>query len=96
MTLNGYAYELPMWEHPTSGTESGYMPTPRASMGNPAKNRVGVDSEEYRHNLEEYLGGKPNPDYAEWMMGWPIGWTNVIKPLGMDKFQEWLRQHGDF
>ena len=27
-----------------------------------------------------------NPDWVEWLMGWPIGWTD-LKPLGMDKFQ---------
>ena len=35
----------------------------------------------------------PNPEFWEWTMGWPIGWTG-LKPLAMDKFREWLRQHG--
>ena len=45
-------------------------------------------------------GGKLNPNWVEWLMGWPIGWTD-LKPLEMDKchsvqhthgscFQEWL------
>ena len=38
------------------------------------------------------LGGRPNPMYVEWMMGWPLSWTD-LKPLEMDKFQEWLHQH---
>ncbi len=25
-------------------------------------------------------GGQLNPDWVEWLMGWPIGWTS-IKPL---------------
>lgn len=29
----------------------------------------------------------------EWMMGWPIGWTE-LQPLATDRFQEWLRWHG--
>lgn len=37
------------------------------------------------------LGGKPNPLYTEWMMGWPIGWTD-LKPLETDKFQLWQQQ----
>ena len=38
-------------------------------------------------------GGQLNPDWVEWLMGWPIGWTD-LKPLGMDKFQQWLHLHG--
>ena len=29
-------------------------------------------------------GGQLNPPWVEWLMGWPIGWTD-LKPLGMDK-----------
>ena len=38
-------------------------------------------------------GGLLNPDWVEWLMGWPIGWT-ALQPLGMDKFLEWQQQHG--
>ena len=37
-------------------------------------------------------GGRLNPTWVEWLMGWPIGWTE-LKPLEMDKFHEWRRQH---
>lgn len=36
--------------------------------------------------------GPLNPEWVEWLMGWPIGWTE-LKPLGMDKFHEWQQQH---
>ena len=36
-----------------------------------------------------------NPDWVEWLMGWPIGHTD-LKPLAMDKFHEWQRQHSPF
>jgi hypothetical protein len=29
-------------------------------------------------------GGKLNPMWVEWLMGWPVGWTD-LKPLEMDK-----------
>ena len=29
-------------------------------------------------------GGKLNPTWVEWLMGWPLGWTD-LKPLEMDK-----------
>lgn len=38
-------------------------------------------------------GGQLNPDWVEWLMGWPIGWT-ALPPLGMDRFQKWLHAHG--
>lgn len=42
---------------------------------------------------ERAEGGKLNPEFVEWLMGWPIGWTG-LEPLAMDKFRRWLRQHG--
>jgi len=42
-----------------------------------------------------FNGGTLNPNWVEWLMGWPIGWTD-LKPLEMDKFQQWLRSHSKF
>jgi len=39
------------------------------------------------------LGGTMNPDWCEWFMGWPIGWT-ASEPLATDKFRQWLLGHG--
>jgi hypothetical protein len=36
---------------------------------------------------------KLNPDWVEWLMGWPIAWTD-LKPLEMDRFHSWLQLHG--
>lgn len=44
-------------------------------------------------NSLDVTGGQLNPTWVEWLMGWPIGWTD-LKPLVMDKFQEWLQAHG--
>lgn len=33
-----------------------------------------------------------NPDWVEWLMGWPIGHTD-LKPLATDKYRVWLMQH---
>ena len=40
------------------------------------------------------IPGRLNPTWVEWLMGWPLGWTD-LKPLEMDKFQEWQQQHGE-
>jgi hypothetical protein len=37
--------------------------------------------------------GRLNPEWVEWLMGWPSGWTD-LKPLETAKFQEWQQQHG--
>ena len=43
-------------------------------------------------NLNDQVGGLLNPEWEEWLMGWPIGWTE-LKPLAMGRFHEWLQQH---
>jgi hypothetical protein len=37
--------------------------------------------------------GQLNPEFSEWLLGWPIGWTDS-KPLGTDRWRAWLRSHG--
>jgi hypothetical protein len=46
-----------------------------------------------KEESEELVGGKLNPTWVEWLMGWPLGWTD-LKPLAMDKFLSWQQQHG--
>ena len=38
-------------------------------------------------------GGQLNPTWVEWLMGWPLEWTD-LKPLATDKYPQWLRSHG--
>ncbi|EXB27467.1 putative cytosine-specific methyltransferase [Acinetobacter baumannii 1437282] len=78
------------------------LPTPTASMSkgsSPAtltrkdgKSRV---NDRLDHHVMNSHGGKLNPDWVEWLMGWPIGWTD-LKPLEIDKFQSWLKAHSYF
>lgn len=44
---------------------------------------------------KELTGGSLNPEWVEWLMGWPLGWTD-LRPLETDKFQQWLRSHGEY
>ena len=41
-------------------------------------------------NLGTQVGGRLNPTWAEWLMGWPVGWT-ALEPLATDSFRSWLR-----
>ena len=77
-------------EHHTKENVSGvWLITPDAHMNV----RKGFRSK--TPNLSELVGGRnhANPQYLEWMMGWPIDWTD-LQPLAMDKFQQWLSSHG--
>ena len=73
-------------------------PTKRDGKG-AAKSRV-KGHPRHNHNLDcavelEHgeIVGRLNPQFVEWLMGWPQGWTDLA-PLEMDKFQEWQQQHG--
>ena len=39
-------------------------------------------------------GGQLNPTWVEWLMGWPVGWTD-LKPLAMGKSHCAPQQHGE-
>ena len=40
-------------------------------------------------------GGQLNPTWVEWLMGWPLGWTD-LNQLGTDKSHCAPQQHGEF
>jgi len=44
---------------------------------------------------DKTLPNKLNPVWVEWLMGWPLGWSD-LNALEMDKFQQWLHSHGKF
>lgn len=68
------------------------LPTPTCQD---AKNNGGKSQQERNTKpLNAVVGGALNPDWVEWLMGWPIGWT-ALKPLAMDKYQLWRQQHSE-
>jgi hypothetical protein len=76
------------------------LPTPTASD---SRNRGNPEDECIQRRvakgktieLSMTVSGQLNPTWVEWLMGWPLGWTD-LNALEMDKFQSWLRLHGDF
>ena len=40
----------------------------------------GVITEEERRNMASGNAGRLNPDWVEWLMFWPIGWTDIDTP----------------
>ena len=54
------------------------LPTPVAQdwkCGSPAQ-----QARRRACQLNDAVGGRLNPAYAEWMMGFPPGWTDVVPP----------------
>ena len=45
--------------------------------------------------LNEQVGGALNPEWLEWYMDWPIGYT-ALEPLEMDKTRSKLPWPGGF
>jgi len=43
--------------------------------------------------LSEQIGGQLNPMWVEWLMGWPLGWTDCAASA-TDKFRQWCQSHG--
>jgi hypothetical protein len=77
------------------------LPTPSVAMSKGSSEKALTrknGKSRLRNRLDYWVerGGKAgrlNPEFIEWVMGWPIGWTDVA-PLATDKFREWHRQHG--
>jgi hypothetical protein len=51
-----------------------------------------MDAHPRGKTLPWVLGGLLNPDWTEWLMGWPIGQT-ALKPLETGRLAEWQQQH---
>lgn len=65
------------------------------SRGNPSLLMAIVTHAKNSRPLCEQIGGTLNPQWVEWFMGWPVGWTD-LRPLETDKFRQWLHAHLQF
>ena len=54
---------------------------------------VYVKDSDFAKFCDEKVGGKLNPTWVEWLMGWPLEWTD-LKPLETDKSHCVQQQHG--
>jgi hypothetical protein len=89
---NGVLFQQPIAEQTMS--ERGFgslLPTPTCHNAK----EMACPSEYNRNTptLATHVGGKIHPEFTEWMMGWPIGHTD-LKPLATDKCQSVQQRHG--
>lgn len=104
MTRSGFVFQHPSSARLTCAIAPGWsgetFPTPSVAMckGSSARALTRVDGRTRLRNRLDYWverdgkNGRLNPEFVEWVMGWPIGWT-AIEPLAMAKFHEWRQQH---
>ena len=78
---DGLATAVKSWPTPTCHDRKGESGAKRGkgAVGGPCLTMV--------------VGGTLNPMWVEWLMGWPVGWTDC-DALEMDRFQQWLHLHG--
>jgi len=43
--------------------------------------------------MDQSTTGQLNPTWVEWLMGWPLGWTD-LRPLATAKYRQWQHSHG--
>jgi hypothetical protein len=91
--LGGVCWELGTSVRRTDGNVCGSLPTPTARLyGNNRGGGAGRTGK-VRPSLESLAGGI-RLSLREWMMGWPIGWTE-LDPLATARFRRWLHLHGE-
>lgn len=74
-----------------AGVKRVATPTVQDSSNNGAPSQMVRNSKP----LNAEVGGPLNPPWVEWLMGWPIGWTD-LGVSATDSFQQWFRSHGAF
>jgi hypothetical protein len=88
--------EVAMWPTPRASDGSKGGPNQRGSKGDlmlsSAVHQFSTPCAEEAKALGS--GGQLNPDWTEWLMGWPIGWTD-LKPLETDRFHKWPNSHSE-
>jgi hypothetical protein len=67
------------------------LPTP--TVQDAKNNGAQAQQERNMRPLNAVIGGSLNPEWVEWLMGWPGGWTDLAASV-TDKFRLWCDSHG--
>jgi len=100
MMRDGVVYQPWSLERLTEEIDSGsLLPTPTATQYGTTNNGKRSDGTTFATagtpSLSTLAGGPLSPSWIEWLMGWPIGWTDC-DALETDKFQRWQQKHGNY
>ena len=82
MTLNGVLYQQQEWVRPIAENASSSWPTPTArdykgASGHKKLARRLADLTIQARLRDGVSTGSLNPEFVEWLMGFPKGWTNL-------------------
>lgn len=91
--IQGLSHAVKLWPTPTASDHKGSGPTMVRKDGKRRGDRLDYATE--RNYDGTPVGGVLNPDWTEWLMAWPIGWT-ASEPLETGRFQQWLRSHSSY
>ena len=91
-SMKGEEFDLPTavkkWPTPCANDNRD-----RGNLGSPAIQRRQEKGKQIMLSMSvSDTSGALNPLWVEWLMAWPLGWTD-LKPLAMDRFQSWQQQH---
>ena len=89
--IRGYPTRLKGEKSRAGGTQIRQTyPTPRCFMHKDALTDRGKSNLGEVINEKEKMTktGQLNPDWVEWLMGWPISWTS-LEPLSLKEFRAW-------
>lgn len=75
--------------------ESGCSLLPTPTSHNAKEGNYPAEHTRNTRSLAAQIGGKINPEWNEWRMGWPIN-HSALSPLETGSRQAWLRLHGKF
>jgi hypothetical protein len=104
MTRDGVVSPLPMLARRTSENAFGFsVPTPLKSDALKAKfKRSSLLKGTFGANVSSFIywtaaryGRIPSLDLCHWLIGWPIGWTE-LRPLATDKSPYAPPKHSEF
>ena len=89
-TLTDYDEFKQMSHRASQNKRKKHWPTPTAH--NAKKTNSPSEAQRNTPTLAAQVGGHLNPTWTEWLMGWPLGWTD-LKPLETDKCRYARQQH---
>lgn len=77
----GWAVAANLWPTPVASMSKGSSPAALTRKSGRSRENDRLD-----HKVMATDGGQLNPTWVEWLMGWPLGWTD-LKPWETDRFR---------